>query len=200
MKQKKIGLFFGSFNPIHIGHLIIANHMVEKTDLNEVWFVVSPQNPFKEKKTLANNYDRIHLVKLAIENNPKIKASDIEFGLPVPSYTIDTLTHLKEKYTHHKFVLLMGGDNLGSLHKWKNYEKLLSDYQIYVYDRPNYELGPLASHGSVKIMEAPLLSISASFIRKSIQEGYSIQYLVPDEVFQYLEDNPIYKRLMDSIK
>ncbi len=193
MKPKRIGLFFGSFNPVHVGHMIIANHMVEKTDLDEVWMIVSPHNPLKQKKTLANNYNRLHMVNLAIGENLKIKGSDIEFSLPVPSYTVDTLTHLQEKFDNKDFVLLMGGDNLGSLHKWKNYEVLLEKYQIYVYNRPTYDLGPLADHPNVEIMEAPLLSISASFIRSNIINGHSIQYLVPDTVYKYLDDNPIYK-------
>jgi len=137
----------------------------------------------------------LHLVRLAIGDNDKLKASDIEFSLPVPSYTIDTLTYLREKYDDKQFVLLMGGDNLGSLPKWKNYNQLIDNYAIYVYNRPSYDLGPLVNHKNVHIVEAPLLSISASYIRQNIKEGNSIQYLVPDAVFEYLEENPIYKRL-----
>jgi nicotinate-nucleotide adenylyltransferase len=189
----KTGLFFGSFNPVHVGHMIIANYMVEFTDLDQVWLVVSPHNPLKEKKTLAPDYDRLHLVNLAVEDNPKLRASDIEFHLPKPSYTIDTLIYLQEKYPKREFVLIMGGDNLGTLHKWKNCDILLRDYQIYVYKRPAYELGEFADHPHVHLFDAPLLEISASFIRRCAKEEKSIRYLVPDAVFSYLEDNPMYR-------
>ena len=184
----KIGLYFGSFNPVHVGHMIIANFISTHSDLDQVWMVVSPQNPFKNKSTLANNYDRLHLVRLAIGENQKIKASDIEFALPVPSYTIDTLAYLKEKYPAKEFSLIMGGDNLASLNKWKNYELILDNHEIYVYSRPGYDLGDLAKHSSIRILEAPLLDISASFIRKLIKEGKSIQYLVNDSVYAYLQE------------
>ena len=192
--KKKIGLFFGSFNPVHIGHMIIANYMVTQTDLDNVWLVVSPQNPLKPKNTLARDFDRLHLVRLAIGDNPKLKASNIEFDLPKPSYTIDTLIHLKEKYPQNEFVLIMGGDNLKSLHKWKNYEILLRDYQIYIYKRPSYELGDLATHQNIHLFEAPLMQISASYIRKCLKNGKSVQYLVPEAVFEYLETSNIYKK------
>ncbi len=189
----KIGLFFGSFNPIHVGHAIIANFMVEHTDLKQVWLVVSPHNPHKKKSTLANDYERLHLVNLAIEDNSNLKASNIEFSLPQPSYTIDTLTYLTEKHPDKEFVLIMGGDNLGTLHKWKNYELLLKHHQIYVYQRPSYDLGELVTHPSIQLFEAPLMQISASFIRKNIKNQKSIRYLVPDKVFQYLEGSSLYK-------
>ncbi len=189
----KIGLFFGSFNPVHVGHMIIANFMATQTDLDQVWMVVSPQNPLKKKSTLARDYDRLHLVRLAIDDNKLLSASDIEFGLPKPSYTIDTLTFLSEKYPKKEFALIMGGDNLGTLHKWKNYELLLRDYQIYLYKRPQYELGELEHHPSIRHFEAPLLELSATYIRKQIKEGKSIRYLVPKAVFEYLEETPIYK-------
>ncbi len=189
----KTGLFFGSFNPIHVGHLIIANFMANQTDLDEVWIVVTPQNPLKERKSLANDYDRLHLVRIAIEDNPTLKASKIEFELPKPSYTIDTLAHLSERHPDRDFVLIMGSDNIGSLHKWKNYEKILSDYSIYVYRRPNYEEGDLAEHSSVRLFEAPLMNISASYIRKCIKEGHSIKYLVSPEVYEYLDGSSMYK-------
>lgn len=192
--MRKIGLFFGSFNPVHVGHLIIANYMAEQTELEEVWLVVTPQNPLKNKRTLANNYDRLHLVNLSIENNPRLKASNIEFGLPQPSYTIDTLTYLREKYPQDQFTLIMGGDNLRTLHKWKNYELLLRDYSIFVYGRPGYDLGPLAEHENVSVFtEVPQMSISASFIRKSLQDNHSIQYMVTDPVFEYLQDSDMYR-------
>lgn len=189
----KTGLFFGSFNPIHIGHLIIANFMATATDLQEVWMVVTPQNPLKQKNTLANDFDRLHLVRLAIDDNPKLRASDIEFNLPKPSYTIDTLTYLREKYPSREFALIMGGDNLATLNKWKNYETILKYYSIYVYNRPNYELGELSKHPSVQFFEAPLLDISATYIRGSIKNNKSIRYLVPDSVFQYLETSSMYR-------
>ncbi len=191
--MKKIGLFFGSFNPVHVGHIIIANFMATQTDLDEVWMVVSPQNPLKKKSTLARDYDRLHLVNLAIADNPKIKASDIEFKLPKPSYTIDTLTFLSEKFPKKEFVLIMGGDNLGTLHKWKNYELILRDYTIYLYKRPSYDLGELENHSSVCHFEAPMLDISATYIRKMIRDKKSIQYLVTEPVYQYLMETPIYK-------
>lgn len=190
----KIGLFFGSFNPVHVGHMIIANYLVEHTDLDRVWMVVSPQSPFKTKKSLAKDYDRLHLVRIAIGENNLIKASDIEFGLPKPSYTIDTLTYLKEKHEEYSFSLIMGGDNLGSLHKWKNYEMILKNHDIYVYKRSGYDLGDLQDHPSIHIQEAPLLDISASYIRKQIKEGKSFQYLVTDGVYEYLTENALYTK------
>jgi len=193
MSKKKIGLFFGSFNPIHVGHLIIGNFMATQTDLDEVWLVVSPQNPLKKKNTLAKDFDRLHLVRLAIEDCPNLKASNIEFDLPKPSYTIDTLTYLTEKHPNIEFVLIMGGDNLATLHKWKNYEQILKYYQIYVYQRPSYELGELEHHPSVKTFEAPLMKISASYIRKCIQEGNSIQFLVTQPVYEYIMSSSMYK-------
>lgn len=189
----KIGLFFGSFNPIHVGHLIIANYMATQTGLDKVWLVVSPQNPLKSKQSLAKDYDRLHLVRLAIEDNPLLDVSKIEFNLPKPSYTIDTLTYLKEAHPDKEFVLIMGGDNLGNLHKWKNYEVILKHYEIYVYKRPQYELGALAQHASVHLFEAPLMQISASYIRKCIQNKHSIQYLVPERVFEYLDRTDMYR-------
>ena len=192
-KAKRIGLFFGSFNPVHTGHMIIANFMATQTDLDHVWLVVSPQNPLKPKNSLLRDYDRLHLVRLAIGDNPLLKASEIEFNLPKPSYTIDTLTYLREKYPDYKFVLIMGGDNLKSLHKWKNYEILLRDYEIYIYKRPAYELGQFADHPNVHLFEAPLMQISATYIRKCIKTGKSVRYLVPDAVFEYMEGSNLYK-------
>jgi len=189
----KIGLFFGSFNPIHIGHLIIGNYMATQTDLDRVWFVVSPQNPLKPKKTLARDHDRLHLVRLAIADNSKLKASDVEFGLSQPSYTIDNLAFLKEKYPEHQFVLIMGADNLGSLHLWKNYAQILAEYELYVYKRPSFEPGELASHPRVKIFEAPPLDISATYIRDCIKAGKSVRYLLPEPVWEYLESGTLYR-------
>jgi len=193
MSIPKVGLFFGSFNPVHVGHMIIANYMATQTDLEEVWMVVSPHNPLKPKKTLARDHDRLHLVRLAIGDNPRLKASDVEFGLPQPSYTVDTLSYLKEKYPNRQFALIMGGDNLATLHKWKNYELLLRDHEIFVYQRPSHDLGELQQHPSIKIVEAPLMQISASYIRRCLKAGQSVQYLVPDAVYRYLEEVAIYR-------
>lgn len=189
----KIGLFFGSFNPVHIGHLIIANYMATQTDLDKVWLVVSPQNPLKPKKTLARDYDRLHLVRLGIGDNPRLQASNVEFDLPKPSYTVDTLAFLKEKYPERNFALIMGGDNLASLHLWKNYEQILANYDIYVYKRPAVDLGALATHPRVRICEAPLLDISATYIRDCLRNGKSVRYLVPEAVWEYLETSSLYK-------
>ena len=194
-EAEKTGLFFGSFNPVHVGHMIIANYMATRAGLKEVWLVVSPQNPLKPKQSLARDYDRLHLVRLAIGDNLKLRASDIEFGLPHPSYTVDTLTYLREKYPSRQFVLIMGGDNLATLHKWKNYEILLRDYEIYVYNRPGYEPGQFANHPNVRAFDAPQMHISASYIRECIREGHSVQYLVPDVVFDYLENSGLYREL-----
>lgn len=189
----KVGLFFGSFNPVHVGHLVIANYMVSNCDLDQVWMVVSPHNPVKKKSSLAKDHDRLHLVRLGIADNAKIKASDIEFSLPQPSYTVDTLAYIKEKFPDKEFVLIMGGDNLGTFHKWKNHETILKYHEIYVYQRPSYDLGDLVNHPKVKIMEAPMLSISASYIRKCLKEDKSIQYLVTEAVFEYIQGSNMYK-------
>ena len=189
----KIGLFFGSFNPVHIGHLIIANYMATQTDLDKVWMVVSPHNPHKKKASLAGDYDRLNLVRHALEGNEKVEASDIEFGLPKPSFTVDTLVYLQEKYPKHEFALIMGGDNLATFHKWKNYEQILKNHRIYVYQRPDYDLGELATHSHVHIHEAPLMQISATYIRKCLREGKSIKYLVPDVVWEEIMASHLYQ-------
>jgi nicotinate-nucleotide adenylyltransferase len=188
----KIGLFFGSFNPVHVGHMIIANFMATQTDLKQVWLVVSPHNPLKPKQSLARDRDRLHLVRLAIGDNPRLRASDVEFNLPKPSYTIDTLAYLREKHPEKTFALIMGSDNLASIHKWKNYEILLRDYPIYVYNRPGYE-PEMPPAGDIERFEAPLMQISASYIRQCLQRGQSVQYLVPDAVFAYLESSGLYR-------
>ncbi len=188
-----IGLFFGSFNPIHNGHLIIANMVLQKTNLKQIWFVVSPQSPFKTTNNLLKEHDRLFLVKLAIENNPNFRASDIEFTLPKPSYTIDTLTHLKEKYPKHQFSIIMGGDNITSFHKWKNADIILRDYSIYVYNR-NSETNPYLGNKNIHFLQFPLLDISATFIRDTIKEGLSVQYFLPDNVWEYILQNNYYKK------
>jgi nicotinate-nucleotide adenylyltransferase len=189
-----IGLFFGSFNPIHVGHLIIAQNLINDTKLEQVWMVVSPHNPLKEKSTLARDYDRFHLVQLATEDNPKIKASNIEFSLPKPSYTIDTLTYLQEKHPEHQFAIIMGGDNLISLPKWKNYELILRDYPIYIYKRPNYNTDNIYfTNAKITFVDAPLLDISSTKIRELIKSGKSIQYMVPEKVLDELMSLKMYK-------
>ena len=167
--------------------------MVEQTHLEEVWMVVSPQNPFKSKKSLAPDYDRLHLLQTAIGDHLKIRASNIEFDLPSPSYTIDTLTYLKEKYPKHEFALIMGGDNLASFHKWKNHEMILEHHDIYVYNRPGQEEHQFQGQSRIHFAEAPLLSLSASYIRQAIKAGHSIQYLVPDTVYLELLNSHLYR-------
>ncbi len=189
----KTGLFFGSFNPVHTGHLIIANFMATHTDLKEVWLIVSPQNPLKDKSSLAPERDRLHMIRLSIDDNPKLRASDIEFKLPKPSYTIDTLTYLKEKYPKREFVLIMGSDNIETLQKWKNYERLLNDYNIYVYRRPGYDQNPFPDHSGIQFYDAPQMMISASMIRQYIQEKKSVRYMVPEPALEYLESGQLYR-------
>ena len=190
----KIGLFFGSFNPIHTGHLIIANSILENQNLDEVWFVVSPHSPFKNKASLAPDYDRLHLVNFAIEDNPRLRSSNIEFSLPKPSYTSDTLIFLREKYPNHSFSLIMGSDNIKSFHKWKNAEFLAKEYPIIVYQRPDADVDIPDLEGiQIQTNKGPLLNISASFIRAEIKADRSIRYMVPEPVYRYLLDNTIYK-------
>ena len=190
----KIGLFFGSFNPIHNGHLIIANYVCEITDLDKVWFVVSPQNPLKEKETLLREYDRLHLINLAIEDNKNLKASNIELKLPKPSYTIDTLVHLKEKYPQHEFALIMGSDNLVTIYKWKNYQLILKDYPIYVYNRRGAEKNPYPENENIRVFEFPFLDISATFIRENLKNGISMQYFLPEPVWKYIDEIKLYRQ------
>lgn len=192
----RVGLFFGSFNPVHIGHMIIASHLIEYAPLDQLWMVLSPQNPFKERDSLANDYDRLHLLNLAIGSHPKIKSSNVEFSLPRPSYTIDTLTYLKEKHPGKVFSLIMGGDNLANFHKWKNYEKIIADHDIYIYKRGKAKKIHFEHQDRIMYLEAPLLEISATFIRNAIKHGKSVQYMVPDAVFEYLNTYPIYKDLI----
>ncbi|HEU4472951.1 MAG TPA: nicotinate (nicotinamide) nucleotide adenylyltransferase [Flavisolibacter sp.] len=177
----QIGLYFGSFNPVHAGHLIIASHVLNETGLNQVWFVISPQNPFKEAASLLNEYDRFHLVQKAIEGDNRMKASDIEFSLPKPSYTIHTLAYLKEKYPQHQFSIIMGSDSFQNLGKWKNAAVIARDYQVIVYERPGFKIENQLN-ANIRPMKAPLLEISATHIRQLIKEGKSIRYLVPAAV------------------
>ena len=189
----KIGLFFGSFNPIHTGHLIIANIMAETPDLSKVWFVVSPQNPFKPSKGLLHEFDRYDMVRSAIHDNYKLEVSDVEFHLPKPSFTIHTLGYLQEKHPDKKFVLIMGEDNLTSYRKWKNHEMILEHYGLYIYPRPGVQLSELKTHPNVRFVDAPMLDISATFIRGCIRNNQSIRYLVPDAVEQTIRAKGFYK-------
>jgi len=189
----KTGLFFGSFNPVHVGHLVIAGYLSAFTDLDEVWLVVSPHNPLKNKSGLANKYDRLEMARLAIEGAEDIKVSDIEFALPQPSYTVDTLAYLKEKYPGREFALVMGADNLVSLKKWKNYELLLRDYQIYVYPRPGADLQDWAGHPAITITDTPQMDISSTFIRKAVKEGRNVRFFVPDKVLDFIESKGMYR-------
>lgn len=187
-----IGLFFGSFNPIHTGHLIVANHVVEHADIDKVWFVVSPHNPLKDSNSLLNEYDRLHLVRLGIEDNTKFRASNIEFSLAKPSYTVDTLAYLSEKFPLEQFSIIMGSDSFQNIHRWKNYEHLVKHHPIIIYNRPGFEI--TETHGAhLTIMDAPLLQISASFIREQIKEGKSIRYLVPENVAEYIDTNNYFR-------
>lgn len=188
-----VALFFGSFNPIHIGHLIIAQSILLEPEIEQVWFVVSPQNPFKQKENLLSEHARYYLAQLAIDDNPKFKASNIEFSLPKPSYTIDTLNYLQEKYPNKKFSLLIGGDNLASLHKWKNYTKIIESYKIYVYKRPQAEIPAVELSANIKFLDVPLMDISSTIIRHRIKNNQSIKYLVTDKVMDEIEKAGYYR-------
>lgn len=188
----KIGLYFGSFNPIHTGHLIIASHVANETNIQQVWLVVSPQNPFKQASNLLNEYHRLHLAQLAIEDDLRIRVSEIEFKLPRPSYTIDTLIYLQEKYPQHEFSIIMGSDSFQNLPKWKNAQVLIQQYSFIVYNRPG-SIVTETHQANVTILDAPLISISATHIRQNIQEGKSIRYLVPEKVRIYIEENNYYR-------
>ncbi len=189
----KIGLYFGSFNPVHNGHLIIAKHVINNTDLKQVWMVISPQNPLKKSNSLLNKYDRLNMVQSALEGETKIKASTIEFNLPTPSFTIDTLAYLKEKHKQHQFSIIMGSDSFTNIKNWKNYEMIIKNYEIYIYQRTGYPIQN-TEESIVNKLEAPLIEISSSAIRKIIKDGKSIRYLVPDVVDQQIKENKYYKK------
>jgi len=189
-----IGLYFGSFNPIHTGHHIIANHILNEADLQKIWFIVSPLNPFKEAGNLLNEYDRFHLVQKAIENDPRLKASDIEFSLPRPSYTVHTLAYLQEKYPEHRFTIIMGSDSFQNLGKWKNPETIIRNHRIFIYKRPGFEVTNTLN-ADIVIMNAPLLEISATHIRELIREGKSIRYLVTPAVEEEILASGLYKKI-----
>lgn len=191
----KVGLFFGTFNPIHVGHLIIANHMAEFTDLEEVWFIVTPHNPFKVKSSLLADHHRYQLVMEATEDYPKLKPSNIEFGLPQPNYTIHTLAHLYEKYPEHKFNLILGLDNLNSFRKWKNHETILENHELYVYPRisRSQKGSDLIDHPKVKLIKAPIVEISSTFIRNAVREKKNIRAMMPYKAWKYLDEMNFYK-------
>jgi len=188
-----IGLFFGSFNPVHIGHLIIANHILNKEIIERLWFVVSPLNPLKEKSTLLRDYDRLFLVKIATEDDVRIKVTDLEFHLPQPSYTINTLTYLNEKYPNETFSIIMGSDSFQNLNHWKNYETLIKNYEIIVYRRTGFEITN-SLNARIKIVDAPFLDITATEIRGLIKEGKSIRYMVPDKVREEIDRGNYFRK------
>lgn len=188
----KIGLYFGSFNPIHVGHLIVASHVASHTDRQQVWFMVSPQNPLKPSATLLNEYHRLHLVRLAVDDDPVLKASEVEFKLPRPSFTIDTLTYLQEKYPQHEFSIIIGSDSFQNLPQWKNFELLVKQYPFIIYQRPGFDITD-TWHAQVNILQAPMLAISATEIRNNIRSGKTIRYLVTEKVREEIEQNRYYK-------
>ena len=191
----KIGLFFGTFNPIHIGHLTIANYIAEFSDLDQVWFVVTPHSPFKKKNSLLDDYQRLEMVHLATEDYTKLRPSDIEFKLPQPNYTINTLTYLQEKYPNHEFALIMGEDNLKSFHKWKNYQVILELHDIYVY--PRVSEGKLETqfddHERIHHVNAPIMELSSTFIRKAIKKGKNIRPMLPEKVWKFVDEMNFYR-------
>lgn len=190
----KIGLFFGTFNPVHIGHMVIANYMVEYTDLEQIWMVVTPQNPFKQKESMLKDYDRLHLVRLAIGDDNRIKGSDAEFGLPQPNYTSTTLAYLKEKHPENEFALIMGADNLNHFHKWKNHNVILENHDLYVYPRLEAnEGGEYRKHYKVNDVDAPVMKVSSSFIRKALAEGKNVNFYMPSNVAKYVEEMNLYR-------
>ena len=191
----KTGLYFGSYNPIYIGHLAIANYIVEFTGLNQLWFVVSPQNPHKKQENLLADYHRLELAHRAVDDDDRFRVSNIEFNLPKPSYTIDTLTYLHEKYPDYSFEILMGSDNLESFHKWKNSEIILENYGIIVYPRPGFDRSKIPTHKNITVVEnAPLMEISSSYIRDAIKAGKDIRHFMPQKAWQYLDEMNFYKK------
>ena len=192
--RMKIGLYFGTFNPIHIGHMAIANYMIEFSEIEQLWFVVSPQNPFKTKSNLLADIHRLRMVRFAIEDDERrFKACNIEFGLPKPSYTIDTLIYLKDKYPEHEFFLIIGSDNLEYFQKWKNYEMILENGHLLVYPRPGYDPGKWLEHPKIEMVDAPLIEISSSFIRKTIHKGKDIRHFLPFHTWEYLDKMNFYR-------
>lgn len=192
--KEKVGLFFGSFNPIHNGHLMLANYLAEYGGLDEIWFVVSPQNPFKDKKSLLADRHRLYMVEMAIKGDERFQVCDIEFYMPQPSYTIDTLTRLQERHPNTDFYLICGMDNIESFKKWKNYEAILQYHHLMVYPRKGYSSNELVEHPSVTVVEAPEIEVSSTFIRNAIGEGKDVRYFVPKEVYKYIVDMHFYEK------
>jgi nicotinate-nucleotide adenylyltransferase len=194
--KTKIGLYFGTFNPIHVGHMIIANHMAEHSNLDQIWMMVTPHNPHKEKNSLLDDRQRLHLVRLATEDFPKIKPSDFEFKLPQPNYTINTLAHLQDKYPKNEFSLIMGEDNLNSFHKWKNYEAILENHEVYVYPRLNAgEMdNQFANHPKIHKINSPIIELSSTFIRENIKDKKNVRPLLPEKVWTEIDHNNYYKK------
>jgi nicotinate-nucleotide adenylyltransferase len=192
----KVGLYFGTFNPIHVGHLIIANHLAEYSDLDEIWFVVTPHNPHKNKKSLLANHHRFELVYLAVEDYPKLKPSDIEFKLPQPNYTVHTLAHIAEKYPNKEFCLIMGEDNLRTFHKWKNYEVIIENHEIYVYPRVGggKVKNQFRNHPKIHRVDAPLMQISATYIRDGFKQGKNMNAVLPKQVWKYIDEMNFYRK------
>ena len=191
--MKKTGLYFGTFNPIHIGHCVIAQHMLEYTDLDEVWFVVTPHNPHKKKNTLLDDRQRLHMVQLAIDDHYKLRVSDMEFSLPQPSYTATTLAHASEKWPDREFALIMGADNLESFPRWRNYEWILEHHSLYVYPRIESDGGDLKSHPKVTMTEAPIMQIASTDIRNAIKQGKDVSFMLPPKVWEYLDGSSLYR-------
>lgn len=191
--NKKTGLFFGSFNPIHVGHLIIAEYIVEHTELKEIWFVVSPRNPLKNKQSLLNDKQRLYMVNIALEDDPRFRSCDVEFKLPQPSYTVNTLLHLAERYPEKEFCLIMGEDNLDCIEKWYNYQYILDNYQIYVYPRDDYKTEKKRELPNIHYVDAPRMGISASMIRQGIKEKKTVKYLMTEKVARYVEEMGLYR-------
>jgi len=191
----KVGLFFGTFNPIHSGHMIIANYMAEFSDLDEIWFVVTPQSPFKQKNSMLSDHHRLAIANIAVEKYPKLKTSDIEFKLPQPNYTINTLLYIEEKFPEHQFCLIMGEDNLKGFHKWKNFETILQNYELYVYPRVSGGITELQleNHSKIDRVNAPIVQISSTFIRKAIKDNKDISTMLPENVWKYIEEMNFYK-------
>lgn len=203
--MKKVGLYFGTFNPIHVGHLIIANYMADYTELDEVWMIVTPQNPLKQKSSLLADYHRLALTRIAVEDNPKLRVSDVEFGLEKPSFTSNTLAYLVDEHRDKEFALIMGEDNLRTFHKWKNHDAILENHHIYVYPRvltiqekadlkPHRTRPRLANHPHIHQVDAPVMKLSASFIRNAIKSGHDVKYLLTDPVYKYLKEMHFYEQ------
>lgn len=191
--MKRTGLFFGSFNPVHVGHLVIANAMLSHSDLEEVWFVVSPQNPHKERKSLLADRQRLHMVALAVADNYRLRACDVEFTLPIPSYTCLTLACLAERYPDREFSLIMGSDNLATFDRWRNYQWIIDNYRVYVYPRPGSSDCPLSQHPHVTMVDVPMMDISSTYIREQVRQGHDVRYLLTEPVYRYLTEMHFYE-------